>query len=197
MFIDKMKKGFNLIELMAVVLLVGLLVVPAAAQTKAQSKSEDKKVAEEFKQKEKEELKELKEEGKLKAVKGPVFSTRNFAVSIESVNKDNFVVIERIKGGKSLYAIYEDLSSGKRFCEDLDEKDNVKCESFKLDGKAYTCDDSGILSLDGKEGCKALETCKSCGSAGINKEINIPEDVKDKLEEVISIQGKDKKEELP
>ena len=169
------KKGFTLIEILVVVLIVGVLgsiALPQYLKSIEKSKYaeaeeilqtiytaqhryvlENNTYAENF-----DDLDIAFEDVDLtKAINGSVYNAKNFKISLDRANSIvPIVMADRVKasGGNdsTIYAIYKNLATGESMCEDIDTSDNITCDLFGFESSVKACSDGHIIGPNEK--CK-------------------------------------------
>ncbi len=165
-------KGFTLIEVLVVVLIIGVLSSIAIPQyMKSVEKSRYAEAAEHLRSiytaqqdyalhhnRYAEKFDELYLDFSDVALESTPTSitVRNYEISLDGANDDvPLVKAHRMKGDVNTYSIYKDLRTGDMLCEDMDGKDGIDCELFGFFGSVTSCDDGSIAAPGQK--CKAQE----------------------------------------
>ena len=106
---------------------------------------------------------------------GAVLSTQNFEISLEDVNEANTLAkANRKKGEVTSYSLYKNLDTGQLLCEDFDKTDSITCSSLGFGSEVYTCGD-GSISNNGSGGCSDQEELSTPGDPIYNDLYTCPD----------------------
>ena len=158
------KKGFTLIEMLIIVLIIGILAVFAVPQyMKTLEKSRYSEAAEHLRSIYSAEHKYALDHGRYAEKFGDLYldfsnaaiatsaddstiTVSNYEITLESANDDiPLAKAIRKKGGNNIYGIYKNLQTGDMICEDMLATDNVTCDMFSVSSSVKSCEDGSMV----------------------------------------------------
>lgn len=159
------KKGFTLIEMLIVVLIIGILAVFAVPQyVNTLERSRYSEAAEHLRSIYSAEHKYALDHDRYaekfddlyldfsnvaleRSEDDSTITVHNYEITLENANDDiPLAKAIRKKGGNSIYGIYKNLKTGDMLCEDMLATDNVTCDMFVIGNTVKSCEDGSMVS---------------------------------------------------
>lgn len=158
------KKGFTLIEMLIVVLIIGILAVFAVPQyVNTLERSRYSEAAEHLRSIYSAEHNYALDHGRYaekfddlyldfsnvaleRSQDDSTITVHNYEITLENANDDiPLAKAIRKKGGNSIYGIYKNLQTGDMLCEDMLATDNVTCDMFVIGNTVKSCGDGSMV----------------------------------------------------